>query len=94
MRALSFIFAVAVTAVACLAEAPQATAEQINYPWCTSGAGQDFGANNCGFSTFEQCLASARGNGQSCGPNPFYEPPAARPTNAGKPAKRLKNTSR
>jgi hypothetical protein len=48
------------------------------YPWCTSGAGMDFGAVNCGFNTFEQCLATARGNGQTCQPNPLYQAPAQR----------------
>ncbi len=51
---------------------------EYNYPWCTSGASQEFGAVNCGFSTFEQCLATASGNGQSCGPNPHYVPPKGR----------------
>jgi hypothetical protein len=54
-----------------------AASRPITYPWCTSGAGQEYGSVNCGFSTFEQCLDSARGNGQSCGPNPFYEQPHA-----------------
>jgi len=46
------------------------------YPWCTSGAGMEFGAVNCGFNTFEQCLQTARGNGQHCQPNPLYQAPA------------------
>jgi hypothetical protein len=45
------------------------------YPWCTSGAGMEFGAVNCGFNTFEQCLQTARGNGQHCQPNPLYQAP-------------------
>ena len=44
-------------------------------PWCTSGAGMEFGAVNCGFNTFEQCLQTARGNGQHCKPNPNYQAP-------------------
>jgi Protein of unknown function (DUF3551) len=44
------------------------------YPWCTTGAGHDFGGINCGFNTFEQCLQTARGNGQHCQPNPLYQP--------------------
>ncbi len=46
------------------------------YPWCTSGAGMEFGAVNCGFNTFEQCLQTARGNGQHCQPNPLYQAPS------------------
>jgi len=56
-----------------------AAAPAMNYPWCTSGAGHEFGAVTCGFTTFEQCLETARGNGQSCNPNPLYVPPPAAP---------------
>ncbi|MGZ5828861.1 MAG: DUF3551 domain-containing protein [Xanthobacteraceae bacterium] len=73
---------------------PAHAQQHINYPWCTSGAGNEFGAVNCGFSTFEQCLATASGNGQSCGPNPFYEPPAVKPRAAVKRLRHIKNTSR
>src|SRR5690242_15498912 len=69
----------AVMATTVFAIGHEAQAQQhIDYPWCTSGAMQEYGAVNCGFSTLEQCLATARGNGQSCGPNPFYQSPAAR----------------
>jgi hypothetical protein len=34
------------------------------------------GASNCGFSTFEQCLATVSGVGGSCGANPQYQGPA------------------
>ena len=56
----------------------------IIYPWCTTGASAEFGARNCGFDTFEQCLASARGNGQSCEPNPNYQGPPATPKRAAR----------
>ena len=49
----------------------------VYYPWCTTGAGHEFGARNCGFTTFEQCMATARGNGQMCEPNPFRTDAAA-----------------
>jgi hypothetical protein len=45
-----------------------------NYPWCTTGAGHDFGARNCGFVSFEHCMQTARGNGQFCERNPALEP--------------------
>jgi len=44
-----------------------------NSQWC---AYYDFafgGATNCGFSTFQQCLATVSGVGGSCGPNPQYQ---------------------
>lgn len=53
--------------------APPAHAQ--NYPWCEylgSGMG---GAKNCGFVSFEQCIASARGNGGDCRRNTMYTPP-------------------
>jgi hypothetical protein len=44
-----------------------------NYAWCAYyDFGQD-GATNCGFSTFQQCLATVSGVGGSCGPNPQYQ---------------------
>ena len=51
-----------------------------NYPWCTTGAGHDFGARNCGFVSFEQCLQTARGNGQFCERNPMLAPPSPTPS--------------
>jgi Protein of unknown function (DUF3551) len=50
-------------------------AEARDYPWC---AYYDFGgmggATNCGWATLEQCLATVRGIGGSCGPNTTYQP--------------------
>jgi hypothetical protein len=40
------------------------------YPWCSNNK---LGVN-CGFTSFKQCVASARGNGHGCRPNPRYEP--------------------
>jgi hypothetical protein len=44
-------------------------------PWCAhyGGAGNG-GGNNCGFYSFEQCMAAIRGNGGFCGQNPFENP--------------------
>jgi len=69
MRLSLFILGVFV-AVAC-AEGP---AEAQNYPWCAYYNFQHGGATNCGWVTFEQCLATVRGIGGSCGPNPMYQP--------------------
>ena len=76
MRGIRRICVASVLAAATFGGPEPSLAVEFNYPWCTSGAGHEFGAVNCGFSTFEQCLASARGNGQSCGQNPFYVPPS------------------
>jgi hypothetical protein len=63
------IFAAAMVAAAVWTAPAMAT----NYPWCTTGASQEFGASNCGFLTREQCLQSASGNGQFCDYNPFHD---------------------
>jgi uncharacterized protein DUF3551 len=36
------------------------------------------GASNCGFGTYEQCLATISGVGGWCQPNTMYVPPPAR----------------
>ncbi len=47
-----------------------------NYPWCADYGGGDMGgASNCGFTTFEQCMATLRGMGGFCNPNTQYQPP-------------------
>jgi Protein of unknown function (DUF3551) len=44
-------------------------------PWCASLGGRG-GGYDCGYYTFEQCMATARGLGGSCAPNPraSYQP--------------------
>jgi hypothetical protein len=41
------------------------------YPWCYNEASID-GAPNCGFSTWEQCMANRHGNAGFCQRNPWY----------------------
>jgi hypothetical protein len=54
---------------------------QIYYPWCANyGGGDDGGGTNCGFSTYEQCMATISGIGGFCDPNPFYTPPSQKPS--------------
>ena len=38
-------------------------------PWCANLGGRD-GGWDCGYYTFDQCMATARGLGGSCAPNP------------------------
>ena len=68
MRLLLSILGV-FAAVACF-EKPAAAQ---TYPWCAY-YGPTFGATNCGFSTFQQCLATVSGIGGNCGANPMYSP--------------------
>lgn len=63
-------------AVAVLALIAGATAGQAReYPWC---ARYDWTTRNCGFVSFQQCLATISGIGGRCEPNPFYKAPPPR----------------
>jgi hypothetical protein len=44
-----------------------------NRPWCAFY--DALYASNCGFSTYEQCLATVSGVGGYCEPNTMYVPP-------------------
>jgi hypothetical protein len=67
------LFAAALIAAAgALASSAQAQ----NYPWCAVyGGGRGGGGQNCGFSTFEQCMATLSGMGGFCNRNTQYVPP-------------------
>jgi hypothetical protein len=57
-------------------------AAAIEYPWCAQYSGKDGGGRNCGFVSWDQCMATVRGMGGFCEHNLFYsgpgEPPAKR----------------
>jgi hypothetical protein len=44
-----------------------------NYPWCAQYNSRG-GARNCGFVTWEQCMATVRGAGGFCERNAMYRP--------------------
>jgi hypothetical protein len=50
---------------------PHADAQ--SYPWCAFYA-VGGGGRNCGFTTFEQCMANVRGIGGYCARNTQYVP--------------------
>ena len=54
-----------------LALASSAQAQSRVPPWCAYMGGQ-FGFD-CSFYTFQQCMETARGLGNSCAPNPRYQ---------------------
>ena len=57
--------------------APGTPARAQNYPWCAQYMGGDTGGGmNCGFVSFEQCMATVRGMGGFCMANNTYVPPA------------------
>lgn len=45
------------------------------YPWCAQYSWSNY---NCGFATFQQCLATIDGVGGHCRPNPRYAGPPPR----------------
>ena len=49
-----------------------ASADFVTYPWCAQYGGRGGGGRNCGFWTYEQCMASVRGNGGYCEPNAMF----------------------
>ena len=49
--------------------------EAQNYPWCAIYGGFDDGGTNCGFTTLQQCMDTARGMGNLCQRNTQYVPP-------------------
>jgi hypothetical protein len=65
------LFALA-TALGLSGSAPPAFA-QSNYPWCLISTAFE-GGENCGFVTFDQCLASRLGIGGFCQINTQYQP--------------------
>jgi hypothetical protein len=46
-----------------------------NYPWCAYYSGGRGGATNCGFISFDQCMATVSGIGGICMRNTQFVPP-------------------
>jgi hypothetical protein len=66
--------AVAIAAATSIFGAP---AHAQNYPWCAQYSdGPLGGATNCGFVSFQQCLATDTGIGGFCVRNTLYQPSA------------------
>lgn len=59
--------------VAASSFAPRGANAETYYPWC---AYYDAWSYSCGFTSFQQCLATVSGGGGACRPNP-YAPPQA-----------------
>jgi hypothetical protein len=52
-------------------------AQAQNYPWCAYYGGQMGGSSNCGFVSFQQCMATLSGMGGFCDRNTQYVPTSA-----------------
>ena len=53
-------------------------AQAQNYPWCAQ-YGFRGGARNCGFVSWQQCMATVSGVGGYCEANPMFRPGDVRP---------------
>jgi Protein of unknown function (DUF3551) len=63
---------IVIAALATIAVGSAAMAQ--NYPWCAY-IDSEGGGRNCGFVSFNQCMATARGLGADCRPNTQFTPP-------------------
>jgi hypothetical protein len=64
----------ALSVLAMLAGSAPSRAE-ITYPWCAQYGGGRDGSRNCGFWTYQQCMAALWGNGGYCIENAMYRGP-------------------
>ena len=66
-----------IVAIVIAASTAGSSARAQNYPWCANYGGffGDGGGTNCGFTTYEQCLATVSGMGGACERNLQYVPP-------------------
>ena len=51
---------------------PRPSAAEIYRPWCVQYLGGFSGGTTCAFTSFDQCMETARGNGAFCYQNPWY----------------------
>ncbi len=57
--------------LALIATTNVAEAQSRQYPWCVF---YDSSTYNCGFTSYQQCMATAQGGQGFCRPNPFAAP--------------------
>ena len=55
-----------------VASVPHSAEAEIYRPWCAQYYGANSGGTNCGFTSYEQCMMTARGAGAWCVQNPWY----------------------
>jgi len=70
------LIALALCAVGFTAAGIEPAGAEITYPWCAQyGGKRDGGGRNCGFWTFQQCMATVSGTGGFCEANAMYRGP-------------------
>jgi uncharacterized iron-regulated protein len=72
MRILLFLGGILVVAAGL-----QTPAHAESYPWCADYGGAMGGSSNCGFTTYDQCMATISGMGGFCDRNTQYQPSAS-----------------
>jgi hypothetical protein len=65
-----YLIAAALLSFASTALPVTPAAAAIEYPWCAQYGWK--GGRNCGFSSYQQCMATVSGIGGSCERNLFY----------------------
>jgi hypothetical protein len=79
MRSPILLSSLLVSSVLAAASPTRAYAQAYDpYPWCAVYGGSMSGSSNCGFRTWQQCMATVSGVGGSCEPNQFYNPQGSR----------------
>lgn len=74
------------TGLVVAASALPSGAQAQNYPWCAVYGGRNGGGQNCGFTTYAQCMATLSGMGGFCNRNTqFVPPPGPRAPYRGRP---------
>jgi hypothetical protein len=72
MQSFRVLSVLVVASMSAAIDARPAAAE-VYRPWCAQYYGRDGGGGtNCGFTSFEQCMLTARGAGAFCVQNPWY----------------------
>jgi len=70
------LIALALGAVGFTAAGIEPAGAEITYPWCAQyGGKRGGGGRNCGFWTFQQCMATVSGTGGFCEANAMYRGP-------------------
>src|SRR6516164_22712 len=69
-----YVVGLMAAAVFTLSASTRPSAAVIIYPWCANYGGRMSGAQNCGFTSRQQCELTRAGNGGFCIQNPWYQP--------------------
>jgi uncharacterized protein DUF3551 len=86
MRLALMGLVIAAAAMAANVQAASAQESFFNKRFCTQGGGDRGGSGqpDCGYNTWEQCIASARGLGRYCTENPFWRGSRDDPSTQGR----------